>query len=388
MRVVNLSQFTNDIRYIPLETFDDLTLSHVANCDFIDSLILVSNLEQCLLYNYKGNFISKIGNQGRGPGEFRYATNVSFGPCNRVFIQSLYDLFEYDLHGSFFNKFERCFLINNDYVGRWSLIKDSLFFGKISSSTGKEKNKALIFNRQGEIKIWFKNYILFNREKALAGHMEQHANIYYFRDKYFLKEIYNDTLFYLNEEYHLIPLFIFNLGKFSEPVSHRENKIKEKDLGSTKEWQNYIYLENVYQTSKYLFLDCRFNSQFPAKRLTPKTFLEGITSMYNTTNVLGIYDNEAGRLVFSKPTCTDNPLFTSGLYNDIDAGPRFFPQKQINDSILAMWVQADEFKNHIASDDFKNNVPKYPQMKKALENMANSLKETDNPVLMIVRLKK
>ena len=33
-------------------------------------------------------------------------------------------------------------------------------------------------------------------------------------------------------------------------------------------------------------------------------------------------------------------------------------------------------------------VPKYPEKKKELEKLANSLKETDNQILMIVRLKK
>ncbi len=387
MQKVNLSQFTNIIHYIPLKTLEDLSLSHVVSCDFSDSLILVNDLRKCLLYDFEGNFISKIGNQGRGPGEYQYVTNISFGPDNRVYIQSLFDLFEYHINGSFLNKYEKRFLPDNDYIGSWLLIEDSLFFGKVSSSTGLERNKALIFNKQGGIKYFFRNYILFNRGRELAGRMEQHANIYYFQNRCFFKEAFNDTLFYLNKDFHLIPLYVFKLGKFSEPVSHRENKVQKKDLGITKEWQNYIYLEDVFHTSNHLLLNCRFNSQFPAKRLTPKTIVEGMTSMYNNTNVLGLFDIKAEKLIFAEPTSTNNPLFTSGLYNDIDAGPRFIPQKQVNDSVMVMWVQASELKNHVSSDDFKNNMPKYPEKKKELEKLAASLKETDNPVLVLVRLK-
>jgi hypothetical protein len=47
-----------------------------------------------------------------------------------------------------------------------------------------------------------------------------------------------------------------------------------------------------------------------------------------------------------------------------------------------------QLKIHIAGNEFLNSVPKYPEKKKELEKFANSLKETDNPVLMIVRLKK
>jgi hypothetical protein len=108
----------------------------------------------------------------------------------------------------------------------------------------------------------------------------------------------------------------------------------------------------------------------------------------NTTNVLGIYNIQSNSLVFCEPTSTDNPLFTSGIYNDVDAGPRFYPMKQVNDSTLAMWIEAKQLKDHVASKDFMNSIVKYPEKKKELEILASSLKETDNPILMLVRLKK
>lgn len=52
-----------------------------------------------------------------------------------------------------------------------------------------------------------------------------------------------------------------------------------------------------------------------------------------------------------------------------------------------MWIEAKQLKEHVASDDFKNNSPKYPEKKKELENIANSLSEFDNPVLMFVTFK-
>jgi len=41
-----------------------------------------------------------------------------------------------------------------------------------------------------------------------------------------------------------------------------------------------------------------------------------------------------------------------------------------------------------AGFEFKNSSPEYPEKKKELEKLANTLKETDNPVLVLVRLKK
>ena len=50
-------------------------------------------------------------------------------------------------------------------------------------------------------------------------------------------------------------------------------------------------------------------------------------------------------------------------------------------------MEAKNFKEHITSDDFKNNIPKYPEKKRQLEELANSLSEFDNPVLMFVTFK-
>lgn len=387
MQKVNISQLVTTIKYISLKTSEGKSLTHVADCDFCDSLILVSDQRKCLLYDSKGNFISKIGNQGRGPGEYQYITNVCFGPDNRIYIQSLFDLFEYHRNGSFIDKYEKRFLPDNEFIGSWMMVKDSLFFGKISSSTGHEKNKALIFNKQGVIKYSFKNYILFNREKTLAGSMEHSASIYYFQNRCYFKEVYNDTMFFLDQDFHLIPLYVFKLGKFSEPISFRENKVHARDLGISKEWQNYIYIEDVFHTANHILLNCRFNSQFPARRLSPKTVMGGFTSMYNNTNVLGLFNIKTGKLIFAEPSSTDNPLFTTGLFNDIDAGPRFIPMKQVNDSIMIMWVQAVDFKNHVSSDEFKNNIPISPMKKIELEKFGLSLEETDNPVLMLIKLR-
>ena len=47
-----------------------------------------------------------------------------------------------------------------------------------------------------------------------------------------------------------------------------------------------------------------------------------------------------------------------------------------------------ELKDHQPSDYFKYNTKKYPEKKRKLEELANSLNEFDNPVLIFVTFKK
>jgi hypothetical protein len=384
MQQLNLSNFIDTVSYIRLQNVDGLTLKGIYKCYFSDNRILLSDSQLCLLFDKEGNLISKIGNKGRGPGEFQYLSNLCIGINNKIYIQSLYDLMEYNFDGTFCKKYANLFLIESEYISSWIFLNDSLILGKIARVTGKERYRAVMFSLDGHINHYIKNSCFLNRQIQIASDFENYANISYFKNSLFFKERYNDTLFTLTDEYKLNPFYRFNFGKYSTP-SFEGTRNEAGDYFSKE--GNYICLDNIYQTSDFLFLDCQFNNHFPEKRITPKLVMDNISTMYNTTSVLGIFEKNTNKLIFCKPTSTDDPLFTSGLFNDIDAGPRFFPKKQINDSTMVMWIEAKQLKDHVASEDFKNTIPKDPRKKKELENLANELTEFDNPVLMFVTIK-
>ena len=362
--------------------------------DFSKDNILVSDGRICLLYDNKGHLVRQIGTRGRGPGEY---TGVSYVALinGKIYIHDFYtdDLIEYKLDGTFVKRHKSGFTADEKYhLEAAIMINDSMIFGNIENRTGQEKYKALIIDKHGDVKYYYKNYILFRLEPGNAqakAHVK--ANIYQFGHKLFFKELYNDTLFKMDDQYRLIPAYVFDLGKYKEPFYKRGMSWTQKDLSS------YMYLNYVHQTNNFLILNCNFNKYYPTKRLSPETIKlpsrEDYIQWYNYMGqeVIGIYDKSTGNLVFSKPTSTDNQLFTSGLYNDIDTGPRFLPDKiMVNDSTLVMTIRFDHLIKHIASDDFKNNIPKYPEKKKRHETLVDSLikAEFDNPILMFVTFKK
>ena len=46
-----------------------------------------------------------------------------------------------------------------------------------------------------------------------------------------------------------------------------------------------------------------------------------------------------------------------------------------------------KLKNYISSDAFKSSNPKNPDKKKELEKLAKKIKETDNPILILIKIK-
>ena len=61
-----------------------------------------------------------------------------------------------------------------------------------------------------------------------------------------------------------------------------------------------------------------------------------------------------------------------GLINDIDGGPNIWPKTIKDDNTIVSWIEAFKFKEYIASDAFKNSIPKYPDKKKELEKLAKT----------------
>jgi hypothetical protein len=76
------------------------------------------------------------------------------------------------------------------------------------------------------------------------------------------------------------------------------------------------------------------------------------------------------------------------LPDDIAGGPDFTIE-YINKSYcsggrLFSFVDAITLKNYVASKGFNNSLAKDPKKKNELKKLADSLNETDNPVLIVV----
>ena len=153
MEVIKLSQFNADIKYIPFSSRGDIFFNPV-DFDILNNLIVVTNLRKdCFLFNSDGKFITRIGKIGRGPEEYQSLKLLGFDSKNKIYIQSLYDLLEYNKDGSFVKKYSKSFLIDNIYnLYNGFIINDSLILGHVSNITGQIEYKALVINKKGKKK--------------------------------------------------------------------------------------------------------------------------------------------------------------------------------------------------------------------------------------------
>jgi len=342
-----------DIEYILLETNDQSMVPMINNVLFGDNYFLTLFFTNILMYRYDGKFVTKIGTEGRGPEEFTVVHDVDINRNNqKIYLADGWQkkFYVYSETGGFVNTFRT--YIQGDISFRFT--EDGILcYNK--NSLGNVENSYTLIDTSGKIIKNFPNKYLWNlRQKNTVIFNE---NLFYrFNNKLYKKEIYSDTIFIFEHSYFKPHLIIKHGDKLLTTKARSEY---DPRILSEK----FISQKNLFEFGDYIYYEFTYDS----KRNEGITFKGFIGSKKDNTQFLINSEN--------------------GIVNDLDGGPGFWPKTIKDDRTVVSWVEALKLKKYIDSDLFKNSTPKYPEKKKELEKLANSLKESDNPVLMIVRLK-
>lgn len=148
-----LSEFTDEIQMIPLETNDLSLLTDVEKLVMTKDFIFIiekKNVEGIFMFDRKGHFIRKIGSRGEGPDEFISCRDFSLDEKEEILY--LYDIpRKRILSFSFKNEFLKEFKMNyyatrfEYYNGLFYLYTENPDFGNpLSSLVIKDKNGNII----------------------------------------------------------------------------------------------------------------------------------------------------------------------------------------------------------------------------------------------------
>ena len=358
---VTLSDFCDDCKYVLLDSA--LLLGRINDISVTNnSFILKDYYEGILVYDSSGKFINKLGSFGKGPGEYLKYHTVFTNNVNDSIVYILNagrQILKYSLSGNFLGSFN---------------IKDSLKFYNIytinnrtllltaSISNGSRKYNWCVIDTSGNYIYKKNNYINFKATKYSGP--SPLTITYKFKNSTFFYDQYNDTLFKIGINTYN-PHIIINL----------ENKrltpsISEKETPRYKTQKRFIIPQLFFETNRHVFF----------------CYYEDMKEKYTLLN------KHTKKYSFIKSTiyrglATARMRMTNDIDGGIPIGCNFKVVSIKGQSYMLIWAYADELKKHVASAAFKNSTPKYPEKKKELVKLANSLKEDDNPVLMLVKLK-
>jgi hypothetical protein len=351
---IYLSEIADDITYVPLD--NSITLREINtnyNPKFLNnSIFLYEDNVGILMFRKDGQILKKIGSIGRGPGEYIRGSEFTVDEkTETVYVCDFGNIIKvYSKSGDF----QRSFSLK-DYGG--SIDEIELYNSKLFTSYNLQYDDAkyewIILDTLGKLIKKKDRTIPLFRSNYLAG-----GGTYVFGQKLYYWNQFIDTVFSILPDLNCNPAFTFKPGEYRLPKSYVGDPIRQLS--------QYMTIEEIFETNRFLMINYSFYKE-------KNGFI--IIRKKSSKSYLSYYESDG----------------SGGIINDIDAGTKFLPMSYISENkteYLIGLIDPFRLKTRVSDSEFKTSIPKYPEKKKELEKLANSLKETDNPVLMLVRLKK
>ena len=174
--------------------------------------------------------------------------------------------------------------------------------------------------------------------------------------------MYNDTIFTVADN-KIVPLCLINLGKYRLPNELRPEPPQSAIKFRKGNERQYYFFASAMQSGEIIFLT---TENYTAN-------IDKYVLFSRNTNQGSLLVNESNEL--------------SGIINDWDGGPEFWPEGNINDNEIFMAIPPLTLKAMLKEKDFNNKTVKFQDKKQTLKLMVEKVVESDNPVLMVVKLK-
>ncbi|MFH0842573.1 MAG: 6-bladed beta-propeller [Bacteroidota bacterium] len=341
-----------DIEYIPLESTDSSMFKGINMIKTSEDFFLIHTYDRILRFGRNGSYEATIGSSGRGPDEYLVANDVEIDKDNHLIylVDGLKkQLLVYSDDGKLLRKHK---IICASGI-QFRFINDG-FLCYNENHSGNVENSYFFIDTCGRINKNFPNkYAFINQSKYVF----MRENIFYrFNNRLYKKEIYSDTVFVF-ENMNFKPRFLIEAGE--RVITPKARSIDDGLYLA----EHYITPWNLFEFGDYIYYEYLYES-----KIGQNNIMYGFIG-FKKDNFQVFFNSE------------------EGIINDLDGGPNICPKTTKNDDTIISWVDVLDLKNHVASDAFKNSTPKYADKKKELEKLAARLKETDNPVLMLVKLK-
>ena len=354
-RPVEVGNYFSDIKLVPLETTMQSVFSYIKQTELKDSLLFICDDNKLVIFNTNGEFISNIGRQGRGPGEFGAIKGFFIDPADQTV--SIIDgsngrLIKYGLDGEYISSRE---------------IPDGLFtWGYYAMHAGDDK--VLIFNTYNPI----------------------HNMAYTLMD---LKEPQKSEAFHT---YSPVELDGYAYHFAQHPMTHSGD-----DIHFTMPFDNIIYKYSDGEVVKKYYVEVpqdmvskdmfqKMEGTYIPKLLdlTMKDYFGGFTDIFETDNLLFLHYMAKylypGLYVMDKKSGTGS-YFSYPSTEDVLKYPVFPFSTCDGNTIISIVSEMDlnNLRDYITANEISKD-----QMSAELYNALNNMTIGDNPLLAVYTIRK
>jgi hypothetical protein len=369
---IKLSEIADSVVYIPLETTKINPVGYIADFDYAHENIFIqtSSTTGILRFNGDGKFQNFIGKQGRGPGEYMPGSTFSVidNPL-RVYILSNFtkSLLEFDYNGNFSGQV----LSANKHQGDFYAISSDRFLFCLGISgmpvlLSKEDHLVTLMDKNYTTLGFVDNPLVNNPKlESISKIALGSASVSSFFDGFplFHNDNTMDTIYSIRND-SIYPRYIINKGTEDIPpleITYGNGKFTDR--------YNYLYtFPQIIETPKNLFFRIIFKESY-----------------YLICYDKGSQSASSMKTPFKLDINFPPPVFE----NDLDGGISVGPGRTNREGNLLIYIYpAINFKKILTTEHFLNSKPIYQEKKEALEKLTSKVNEDDNPIIILVYLKK
>ena len=349
--ITRISDVATNIEYVPLKTIENSLLKSITKIVTCDNIIYIrSSLDDIFCFDNKGNFLYNLNKTGRGPGEYTYIVDFDISSDNKaLLVLSTGNILLFNITGTEFT-FNTSISLMKPYPSKISMIPGTTnILLSIDPATGSEQALSILINANGDTLYFKPNHYMFENKSTRHMHMINESLHYNFGNRVCFKEEFSDTVFFVNSESKRFQprLILDSHGKGGSPRIRYDTENTKNNL------PEYFWVYYIIETHKYIISSYE----------------------HNMSRNKVIYDKSSKKKF--------KIAFDDALEDDINGGPALDPDFCSGNKIYS-YIDALTLKEYVTGEEFMNSKVSDPGKKNELKKLADSLKETDNPVLIIV----
>ena len=348
-----LSDLIQSIEYIPLETTGNSLIGTVRLFDVSPNYTVIWTLPSRDIYLFKrnGEFVSKIGRLGHGPGEYYIVNGIHINEVKKQIeiISGVYGkstLFVYDFNGTF----QKSVPLDPTLGYCIRKYRNHGLFKNASRGTIRKPVNTYKIATWGNFNIVTEavSLIPLTFTGSYSGNGTGSPREYLLNGKLYIRDTsLNDTIYQINNDFSFTPYYSLNAGKYEITIELRSNTDK-----FAKECSLYLSYMDLFEINNHFY----FSFLFEKKKY--------FSAVNKSTGKSYYFPSE------------------KGIPNDWDGGPDIWFTRQ-DEKTMYGFIPASEFLEH------KNKLtPKGPQSAiKRMNELKETLLEDDNPVFVVVTMK-
>jgi len=341
-KLITTKDFIDSFVYLPLETSPDCLIGANPKINLTENYIVVTDQNRCLLFDRNnGRFIRQIGHYGKDPDGYKSTRGFISESTKSVYLIGWSNnLLKYSFEGKLLSSIKIPNHSNNHtstfVIEKYTYLKKDLIVCNILNINGIQNTLLMVFDENGTEINRIPNRKTGKEHKPVITTGE--LNFFNSYDNLLYNEIYNDTIFHLVSD-KTNPYIILDRGKYSVA---KGKGIPEKDR---------LTLRSFFESGKFIVL---------------------IFTMSDNSKYLALYNKTNSTLRLSE--------IQEGILNDTDDFMPFLPSDIFNDELLGSIQPLQIIKWVGDNKSAGKSVP--PALKGG-----NSINPTDNPVIVIGKLK-